>query len=102
MGHRSAIEIEDMPIANTGSLTCDVCNETYDYAPGSPLHFCAQSGEHERGIRAGMAMAAAILVRDLDSPTHALEILGAAGIDAKSIATLGLDAYDLKPLKAIL
>ena len=89
-------------VANTGFLTCDACFETYDYAPDAPPHVCKKSETHEQGIRVGMAMAAAILVRDFGSTTHALEILGAAGIDDKTLGDLGLDEYDLKPLQALL
>lgn len=90
-----------MQVANTGFRECGLCCETYDYAPDSPPHVCP-GGEPcaEDNIKTGMALAAAILVRDFDNHTHALEVLGAAGINAENIAGLNLDDYDLKPLRA--
>lgn len=56
----------------------------------------------KHGISIGMALAAAMLVRDFDSPTHAREILGAAGIDNReAVTSLGLDDYDVEPLLKI-
>lgn len=101
--------------ANTGFRECDVCRETYDYAPDSPPHVCrapvakidraarvaGADDAEKRGIEIGMALAAAILVRDFDQPTHAAEILGAAGLDWNAIERLGLDDYDAAPLATI-
>lgn len=59
--------------------------------------------QYDRGIVAGMAMAAAIIVRTHDSATLALEILEAAGIaDKKSLTSIDLENYDLEPLLRIL
>ncbi len=90
--------------ANTGHAVCDSCGVAYDYAPDAPNHVCrlAVVTGNDHGIMTGMALAAAILVREFDSGTHALEILGAAGIDATNVSLLQLDDYDLKPLLRIL
>lgn len=53
-----------------------------------------------RNIDIGMCLAAALLLRDFDNPTHAREILHAAGIDAERVRQLELDDYDADPLIA--
>ena len=60
------------------------------------------NGDDDRGILIGMALAAAILVREFDQPTMAQEIAGAAGLTLEALATLGLEEYDTEPLKKIL
>ena len=91
-------------IPNTGFATCDVCGIDYDYAPDAPSHACRpDDGKADRrGIMIGMALAAALLVRDFDRPALAIEIAGAAGIDAANLASLSLDDYDNEPLLKIL
>lgn len=91
-------------IPNTGFATCDVCGVEYDYAPDAPSHACRpDDGKAERrGITIGMALAAAILVRDFDQPTLAKEMVSAAGIEADNLASLSLDEYDHEPLLKIL
>ena len=60
------------------------------------------NGDHDVGIIIGMAIAAALLTRDMDKPSLALEVLGAAGLDdRKSLSSLELDDYDLAPLLRI-
>ena len=104
-----------MKTANTGFLECDVCGEKYDYAPDSPAHVCrapvakvdraarvaGADDAEKRGTEIGRALAAAILVRDFDQPTHAAEILGAAGLTWDKIVSLQLDTYDSVPLAAV-
>jgi hypothetical protein len=55
----------------------------------------------KRGIAIGLCLAAAILVRDFDYPTLALEILGADGIDRAMIDALDLEPCDSEPLLKI-
>lgn len=53
----------------------------------------------DRGMRVGMALAAAIVVRTFDNPTIAKEILGAAGLDSRRrLSEIELDDYDKAPL----
>lgn len=56
----------------------------------------------KRGIDIGICLAAAILVRDFDRPSFAVEILEASGIDADRLAALDLDDYDTEPLQKVL
>jgi len=58
--------------------------------------------DEQRGITIGMALAAAILARDFRLDNLAAEIAGTAGLDAENIGNLGLDDYDLAPLRKIL
>lgn len=59
-------------------------------------------GSFDDGVLHGMAIAAALLARDYDNPTLALEVLGAAGCDrVADIDRLHLDDYDADPLLKI-
>ena len=61
------------------------------------------SAAEKRGIDIGLCLAGAILLREFDNETYALEILGAGGIDADRVRDLDLDEYDTEPLlKALL
>lgn len=61
-----------------------------------------ENNAEKRGIEIGMCLAAAIMERDFDNGTYALEILGVAGIDADIIGDLDLDEYDSAPLLRLL
>lgn len=77
-----------------GRLTQDVVQ-----AKGLTEILMANAAE-KRGIDIGMCLAAALLIRDFDQPSYALEILEAAGIDAERVGDLDLDDYDAEPLLA--
>ena len=58
--------------------------------------------DRDDGITIGIAMSVAFLLRDRDDPVPALEWWNAAGLTIEQCERVGLDEYDLQPIRAAL
>lgn len=57
---------------------------------------------HDDGVKFGIALSIAFLLRDRDEPVIAEEWWGATGMTIEACERIGLDEYDLDPIRAAL
>lgn len=72
------------------------------WAAPPTTHVAPEAQARDAGISFGIAMSVAFLIRDRDEPTIAREWWNAAGLTIEQCERIGVDEYDLEPIRAAL
>ncbi|WP_377297494.1 hypothetical protein, partial [Rhizobium sp. SGZ-381] len=67
-----------------------------------PSNVDGKAEARDAGISFGIAISVAFLIRDRDEPTIAREWWDAAGLTIEQCERIGVDEYDLEPIRAAL